>query len=142
MRGEAGIAVVQHELHPHPGISQVPEQVPGLLHHPGLGRVPRGAPHRHDMGDNQEDQLQAHKPGSLHARQARACPPGTVREARPTASRRVSTQVAHVSAPSGPVASSTQQADGRQGVAAFLGKRAPDWKMSKNADFPHELFDS
>jgi enoyl-CoA hydratase/carnithine racemase len=37
---------------------------------------------------------------------------------------------------------STQQEDGREGVAAFLGKRAPDWKMSKNADFPHELFDS
>jgi enoyl-CoA hydratase/carnithine racemase len=37
---------------------------------------------------------------------------------------------------------STRQEDGREGVAAFLGKRAPEWKMSKNADFPHDLFDS
>jgi len=35
---------------------------------------------------------------------------------------------------------STQQEDGREGVAAFLGKRPPEWKMSKHADFPHELF--
>jgi enoyl-CoA hydratase/carnithine racemase len=35
---------------------------------------------------------------------------------------------------------STRQEDGREGVAAFLGKRAPEWKMGKNADFPHELF--
>jgi enoyl-CoA hydratase/carnithine racemase len=35
---------------------------------------------------------------------------------------------------------STQQPDGREGVAAFLGKRAPEWKMSKSADFPRDLF--
>jgi enoyl-CoA hydratase/carnithine racemase len=35
---------------------------------------------------------------------------------------------------------STRQEDGREGVAAFLGKRRPDWKMGKNADFPGELF--
>jgi enoyl-CoA hydratase/carnithine racemase len=35
---------------------------------------------------------------------------------------------------------STQQEDGREGVAAFLGKRAPEWKMSKSADFPRDLF--
>jgi enoyl-CoA hydratase/carnithine racemase len=36
---------------------------------------------------------------------------------------------------------STQQEDGREGVAAFLGKRKPEWKMSKNADFPRDLLD-
>ena len=40
---EAGVPVVQHELHPRPGIFQVHEQVPGLLHDPGLDRVPGGA---------------------------------------------------------------------------------------------------
>jgi enoyl-CoA hydratase/carnithine racemase len=33
----------------------------------------------------------------------------------------------------------TRQEDGREGAAAFLGRRRPDWKMGKNADFPHEL---
>jgi enoyl-CoA hydratase/carnithine racemase len=36
---------------------------------------------------------------------------------------------------------STQQEDGREGVAAFLGKRKPEWKMSKSADYPHDLLD-
>ena len=39
---EAGVPVVQHELHPRPGIFQVHEQVPGLLHDQGLDRVPGG----------------------------------------------------------------------------------------------------
>ena len=39
---EAGVPVVQHELHPRPGIFQVHEQVPGLLHDPGLDRVAGG----------------------------------------------------------------------------------------------------
>ncbi len=37
--GEAGVPVMQHELHPRPGILQVHEQVPGLLDHPRLDRV-------------------------------------------------------------------------------------------------------
>jgi hypothetical protein len=36
---------------------------------------------------------------------------------------------------------STQQPDGREGVAAFLGKRKPEWTMSKSADYPHDLLD-
>jgi hypothetical protein len=34
---------MQHELHPRPGVFQVHEQVPGLLHDPGLDRVLGGA---------------------------------------------------------------------------------------------------
>jgi hypothetical protein len=41
--GEAGVPVVQDELHPRPGILQVHEQVPGLLDHPGLDRVLGGS---------------------------------------------------------------------------------------------------
>ena len=36
--GEAGIAVMQHELHPSPDVFQVQEQVPGLLNYPRLDR--------------------------------------------------------------------------------------------------------
>jgi len=32
-----------HELHPHPGVLQVHEQIPGLLDDPGLDRVLGGA---------------------------------------------------------------------------------------------------
>ena len=42
-RREAGVPVVQHELDPRPGIFQVHEQVPGLLHDPGLDGVLGGA---------------------------------------------------------------------------------------------------
>ena len=31
------------------------------------------------------------------------------------------------------------QADGREGMTAFLEKRLPNWTMGKNSDFPHEL---
>jgi hypothetical protein len=41
--GEAGVPVVQDELHPRPGIHQVHEQVPGLLDHPRLDRMPGGS---------------------------------------------------------------------------------------------------
>jgi len=34
---------MEHELHPHAGILQVHEQVPGLLDYPRLDRVLRGA---------------------------------------------------------------------------------------------------
>jgi enoyl-CoA hydratase/carnithine racemase len=34
----------------------------------------------------------------------------------------------------------TQQTDSREGPMAFVEKRAPQWKLSKNADFPEELF--
>ena len=40
---EAGVPVMQDELRSRPGISQVHEQVPGLLDDPGLDRVLRGA---------------------------------------------------------------------------------------------------
>jgi hypothetical protein len=36
---QTGVPVVQHEPHPAPGIVQVHEQVPGLLHDPGLDRA-------------------------------------------------------------------------------------------------------
>ena len=41
--GEAGVAIMQHELHPRPGTLQVREQIPGLLDHPRLDRVLRSA---------------------------------------------------------------------------------------------------
>ena len=34
----------------------------------------------------------------------------------------------------------SQQPDAREGPTAFLEKRKPQWKLSKNADFPEELF--
>ncbi|HEX6395382.1 MAG TPA: enoyl-CoA hydratase-related protein [Acidimicrobiales bacterium] len=34
----------------------------------------------------------------------------------------------------------TQQPDSREGPLAFVEKRDPQWKLSKNADFPKELF--
>ncbi len=34
----------------------------------------------------------------------------------------------------------TQQPDAREGPLAFLEKRTPSWNLSKNADFPEELF--
>lgn len=34
----------------------------------------------------------------------------------------------------------TQQPDSREGPLAFVEKRDPQWKLSKNADFPEELF--
>src|SRR5689334_5547946 len=40
--GEAGVPVMNHELHSRPGILQVHERVPCLLDHPRLDRVPRG----------------------------------------------------------------------------------------------------
>ena len=40
---EAGVPVMQDEFRLRPGISQVHEQVPGLLDDPGLDRVLRGA---------------------------------------------------------------------------------------------------
>jgi enoyl-CoA hydratase/carnithine racemase len=33
-----------------------------------------------------------------------------------------------------------QQPDAREGPLAFLEKRSPSWNLSKNADFPEELF--
>jgi hypothetical protein len=41
--GEAGVPVMQHELHAHPRIVQVHQQVPGLLHYPRLNRMPGGS---------------------------------------------------------------------------------------------------
>jgi enoyl-CoA hydratase/carnithine racemase len=32
-----------------------------------------------------------------------------------------------------------QQADAREGVVAFLERRAPEWQLSKNADYPTDL---
>src|SRR5216684_799546 len=43
--GEAGVPVMQGELHAHPRIVQVHQEVPGLLHYPGLDRALRGAQH-------------------------------------------------------------------------------------------------
>jgi enoyl-CoA hydratase/carnithine racemase len=34
----------------------------------------------------------------------------------------------------------TQQPDSREGPTAYVEKRTPEWKLSKNADFPEELF--
>ena len=34
----------------------------------------------------------------------------------------------------------TGQPDAREGPTAFLEKRAPQWRLSKNADFPEEVF--
>jgi len=34
----------------------------------------------------------------------------------------------------------TRQPDAMEGPTAFMEKREPDWKLSKNADFPEELF--
>ena len=34
----------------------------------------------------------------------------------------------------------TKQPDAREGPVSFVEKRAPQWKLSKNADFPEELF--
>ena len=34
----------------------------------------------------------------------------------------------------------TQQPDSREGPLAFVEKRAPQWQLAKNADFPEELF--
>ena len=48
--GEAGVPVMQHELHPSPGILQVHDQVSGLLHHPGLDRMFGGAQNPHAAG--------------------------------------------------------------------------------------------
>ena len=41
--GEAGVPVVQHELHPRPGVFQVYQKIAGLLHYPRLDRVPGSA---------------------------------------------------------------------------------------------------
>jgi len=41
--GEAGVPVVQDELCPCPGVFQVHEQVPGLLHYPRLDRMLGGS---------------------------------------------------------------------------------------------------
>jgi len=41
--GEAGVPVVQDELCPCPGVFQVNEQVPGLLHYPRLDRMLGGS---------------------------------------------------------------------------------------------------
>jgi hypothetical protein len=41
---------MQHELHPRPGVLQVHQQVPCLLHHPGLDRIPGGAQNPHTAG--------------------------------------------------------------------------------------------
>jgi hypothetical protein len=48
--GEAGVPVMQHELHPRPGVLQVHEQVPCLLHHPGLDRMLGGAQNPYAAG--------------------------------------------------------------------------------------------
>ena len=48
--GEAGVPVMQDELHPRPGILQVHEQVPGLLDHPRLDRVPGGSEDAYPAG--------------------------------------------------------------------------------------------
>lgn len=32
-----------------------------------------------------------------------------------------------------------RQPDAREGVMAFLGKRAPEWKLSKSRDLPENL---
>ena len=41
--GEAGVPVMQHELHPSSRLLQVHQEVPGLLGDPGFDRVPGGA---------------------------------------------------------------------------------------------------
>jgi len=35
----------------------------------------------------------------------------------------------------------SEQDDVKEGAAAFLEKRAPNWRLAKNGDFPEELFD-
>jgi len=41
-RSEADVPVMQDELHTHPRIFQVHQEVPGLLHYPGMDRFLRG----------------------------------------------------------------------------------------------------
>src|SRR5260370_16778032 len=48
--GEAGVPVMQDELHPRPHILQVHEQVPGLLDHPRRDRVPGGSEDAYPAG--------------------------------------------------------------------------------------------
>ena len=48
--GEAGVPVMQDELHPRPHIFQVHEQVPGLLDHPRRDRVPGGSEDAYPAG--------------------------------------------------------------------------------------------
>jgi hypothetical protein len=48
--GEAGVPVMQDELHPRPGILQVHERVPGLLDHPRLDRVLGGSEDAYPAG--------------------------------------------------------------------------------------------
>jgi len=48
--GEAGVPVMQNELHPRPHILQVHEQVPGLLDHPRRDRVPGGSEDAYPAG--------------------------------------------------------------------------------------------
>lgn len=48
--GEAGVPVMQEELHSHRDILQVHEQVPGLLDHPRMDRVLGGSEDVHPAG--------------------------------------------------------------------------------------------
>jgi hypothetical protein len=57
---------------------------------------PRQAQQRHGPGDDEEDQLQAHKPKIIARQPEPDLPAGTVRVTEPTASRKASAQVAQV----------------------------------------------
>jgi hypothetical protein len=62
---------------------------------------PRQAQQRHRPGDDEEDQVQAHKPKIIARQPEPELPAGTVRVTEPTASRKASAQVAQVSALTG-----------------------------------------
>ncbi len=72
-----------------------------MAQHQDLGVLPpclppRQAQHRHGLGDDEEDQLHAHKPKIIARQPEQTCPPGTVRVTKPTAFRTASAQVAQV----------------------------------------------
>jgi hypothetical protein len=86
---------MQDELHAHPRIVQVHQEVPGLLHYPGLGRVLRGAQHPDpastvlDHGQDMNFRAVEQVSGEEVQRQDPLClRPQELRPARPVPARR------------------------------------------------------
>jgi len=80
-----------------------------MTQHQDLGVLPtrlppRQAQHRHGPGDDEEDQLQAHKPKIIARQPEPDLPAGTIRVTEPTESRKASAQVAQVFGTQVPVA--------------------------------------
>jgi len=80
--GEAGVPVMQDELHAHPCIFQVHQEVPALLHYPGLGWVRRGAqdpdPAGAVLNHGQDADLRAvEQAGGEEVRVSLPCSPGS-----------------------------------------------------------------